>query len=306
MSTSGADNFDASALGIGSKGRCTDISDDGIYAVIALTKNIACDPNSMAGSTVIFWDGYSPSWLREYQIPDPYIYSLEHTPLGVFAYGLTGIWQVFFGAEPVKVFNRSTGIYSLNNTSAALNYGRNATSHYGNALLWGGSSGSNKTIKTFGKLDGDAPNAYLHPFLSTASKNITLVDGQLLKGYVFVGDDTPLLKAYPFSTANAPATGVTAQTAYFNLPGKTSIKRIDVVFGEPLASGDSVSIGVFKDEDTAVTSFGSATFSADGAIRRKPLFKQVVAEDQLSLLITYTAGAVKIKALEIYAEPETP
>jgi hypothetical protein len=207
--------------------------------------------------------------------------------------------------EPKKVFSRATGIYSVN-TSGALQYGRPATSHYGDALLWGGTSGSNKAVKTFGKLDGDAPTAYLHPFLSTASKNITFVDGQLMKGYVFVADDTPLLKAYPFSTANSPAIGVTAQTAYFSLQTKFEISRIDLVFGEPLASGDSISVGVFKDEDTVVKSFGTASYAVDGAIRRKSLDASIYCEDQLSLLLTYTAGSVKVKAIEVYGEPMEP
>lgn len=305
LSSSSASNLNKTVLNINTKGRATDISDDGIYAVIATTRNLTCDTNALAGSAIIFWDGYSSSWNREYQIPDPFIFALEHTPIGVFAFGVTGIWQVSYGAEPKKIFAIPTGIYSVN-TSSALQYGRAAASHFANAVLWGGSSGSNKAIKTFGKLDISAPNAYLHPFLSTASKNITFVDGQLAKGYVLVGDDTPQLKAYPFSTANNPQAGNTAQTVYFSLPSKVAITRIDLVFGEPLVSGDAISAGIFTDEDTAVIPFGSVTFTADGARYRKTLIKSATCEDQLSVLLTFTSGSVKLKAVEVYGTIETP
>lgn len=285
----------------------TDISDDGTYAAIAITNNVGCDPNALADTRIIFWDGFDSQWLREWPVSDPFIYALEKTPIGLFAYGVTGVWEVTFGGGARKIETRSPGLYSVNSYNT-LKYGRGACSHYGDALMWGGSSGSNTVIKSMGKLDTGAPAAYLHPFVSTANKNVTLVDAQLLKGYVFVGDDTPLLKAYPFSTANTPQTGNTAQTVYFSLPTKMSIKRIDVVFGEPLASGDSFSLGAFKDQDTAATTFGTATFAANGAIRRKSMYptNSLTVEDQFSILLTFTAGAVKVKAIEVYGESFTP
>ncbi len=302
MSSSGSDNLDKLAFNIGRYGICTDISDDGLNLVIATTKNVACDPNAEAGCTILFWDTYSPLPLREYRIPDPFIFALEHTPKGVFAHGVTGIWQVAFGSEPQQVFFRSPGIYSLN-TSAALQYGRPAVSHYGNALLWGGASGSNKVINSLGKLDGDAPYAHLQPFLSTASKNITLVDGQLMKGYVFVADDTPLLKAYPFSTANSPATGITPQTVYFPLPSPVDITAIRVTFGEPLASGDSLGVSLYADQDTTPTSFGTIAYSASKTIRSKTLRQKLSAEDSFSLALSYDGGGPKIKKIEFFGDP---
>lgn len=300
MSTSGAGNLDKTKLAIGSKGIVTDISDDGIYAIIATTKNITCDSNATSGCSILFWDGFSTTWSREYQIPDPFIFSLEHTPTGVYAYGVTGIWQVSFGADPRKIFGHSPSIYSVN-ASGALLYGRPATSHYADALLWGGASGSNKAIKSLGKLDGNAPSSYLHPFLSTASKNITLVDGNLLKGYVFVGDDTPLLKAYPFNVTS-PATGVSAQTVYFELDGPYDITKIRITFGEPLASGDSLTVAATSDEDTAATTFGTIAYDSAKTVRSKTLFAKMSAEDGLSITLTFNAGSVKIKKIEVFAD----
>ncbi len=307
LTTSGAGNTAKQAFSIARYGNCTDISDDGQFLVIATTKNASNDPNMLSGCNILFWDTYSSLASRIYSIPDPYIFALEKTARGVFAIGTTGIWQVGYGFEPQKVFSRSTGIYS-NQTTSALKYGKGAASSYADALLWGGTSGTSQVVKTFGKLDATAPLSYLQPFLSTPNKNITHVSGQLVKGWVFVGDSTPQVKAYPFSTTNAPQTGVTAQTAYIPVPEKVQVGRIDLIFGEPLTSGDSITAGAFTDEDTTVTAFGTASFASDGATYRKCLYPNtsVTAEDQLSLYLSYDAGAVKIKAVEVYGTDETP
>lgn len=290
-----------SALDFDSHQTCTDISDDGTYAVIAITDNYTANINAMADTRVLFWDGFTSSWLREYPIPDPFVYSLRKTSIGLFASGVTGIWQVTFNGVK-KVYSRSSGIYSQSSTPIVS--GRLAASHYSDAVIWGGSSGSNKVIKSFGKLDITTPNTTIHPFLSTASKNITYVDGQIQKGYIFVGDDTPLLKAYPLSTTNSPQTSLVAQTVYFQTPEKYTIDRVDVVFGEPLVSGDSMSIQLKTDEDaTAITAL-TATYATDGAIRKKKLrVTGFVAEDQFSIIINFTAGAVKIKKIEVWGTP---
>lgn len=305
LATTSASNTNVSAFSIARYGNCTDISDDGLFLIIATTKNYTNDPSVEAGCNILFWDTYSPLTSRVYEIPDPFIFSLEKTSKGVFAIGTTGIWQVGYGFEPQKVFSRTPGIYS-NQTSLTLKYGHGATSAYSDALLWGGASGSNYAVKTYGKLQSDAPFAYLEPFKTTANKNITFVDGLLLKGWVFVGDDTPALTAYPFSTTNAPQTSVTAQTAYIPLDGRYTIGRIDVVFGEPLASGDTLTMGVYTDEDTAVVSYNSVSYDANNTKRRHSFYPNTpaICEGQISLYHSFDAGAVKIKSVEVYGQPQ--
>lgn len=294
------------ALLVGDAQQITDISDDGTYVIIASTDNFLCDTTILANTQILFWDGFSSQWQRQYPINDPFIYAVEKTPFGVFAFGVTGIWQVSFNGVK-KVFSRSPGIYSTTATNH-VKYGRRAVSYYINALLWGGVSGANEVIKAFGQLDLNAPNATIYPFLTTSGKNITYVDGQLLKGYIFVGDDTPQLTAYPFSTANTPQTGVSAQTVYFPLPYQTQISRIEVTFGVPLAAGDAFNIQTKTDEATAAVTFDSTSFAADGAIRRKiftPTLNPTPRPNaQLSLVLNWTGGAVKIKSIEVFGEPE--
>jgi hypothetical protein len=103
-------------------------------------------------------------------------------------------------------------------------------------------------------------------------------------------------------------TGVSAQTIYFPLTRKIQIRRIDVIFGEPLASGDSLNIDTKIDEDTAAVDFGSATFAADGAVRRKPIYpiKGVTVDEQISFVINWVGGAVKIKTIKVYGDVMAP
>jgi len=295
-----------SVLDIPSNSTATAISDDGIYAIIAVSNNSRGDTGAYADTRILFWDGFSSSWLREYPLTDPLIYAIKKTPVGVFAFGITGIWQVTFG-EVKKIFSHPPGVYTVVNYNVH-HYGKSAVSYFSDSLVWGGTSGSNYAIKSLGKLDSSAPNAYLHPFLSTAGQNITLVDGQLLKGWLYVADDTPQLKAYPFSTTNAPQTGVSAQTIYYPLPYQVQIEKIKVTFGEPLASGDAFDIDTKIDEDTAAVDFDSVSYAVEGAVRSKVMTPKTNAtprpNQQISFVLNWTGGAVKIKSIKVYGEAE--
>lgn len=290
------------ALDFDTKYNISAISDDGIYAVIALTKNTSADSTVLDGSVILFWDGAASSWLRSYPISDPLIYSIKKTPVGVFGFGITGIWQITFDGVK-KVFSHSPGIYTASGASV-VHYGQ-AASFFSDALIWGGQSGSStaRVLKSLGKLDSESPPAYLNPILGTASQNITAVNGQLLKGLVFVADDTPQMKYYPIGSGT-PQTTISAQTVYFDAGMKANIKRIVVIFGEPLISGDSMSIQLKTDEDATATTAITATYADDGAIRRKSMrVTGFTADEQFSMIINFTAGAVKIKRIEIYGNP---
>lgn len=298
----------STALDLPDNTNVTAISDDGTYAVIGISNNSRGDTGAYSDTRILFWDGFSSSWLREYPITDPFIFAIKKTPQGVFAFGITGIWQVTFNGVK-KVFSHPPEIYTAIGYNTH-HYGKSAASYFSDALIWGAASGSNKVIKSLGKLDSAFGASYLHPFKSTANQNITLVDGQLLKGWVYVADDTPQLKAYPLSTTNSPQTSITAQTIYFPLLTKMKITRLDVIFGEPLVSGDSVTFQVKTDEDTNATPTTalSASYASDGAIRTKAIrVTGVTAEDQLSLVVNFTAGAAKIKKIKLYGtEVPTP
>ena len=299
-------NTNALPNGIPATTLASAIADDGVYAVIAITANVAADPGVFGDTRVLFWDGFSNSWNKEFPIPDPFITKLIKTPVGVFAFGITGIWQCSFTKGITKVFSRTPGLYVLGGVSTLI-YGT-AASYFNNAVIWGGTSGSVNVLKSLGELDITAPNANLHPFLLTAGKNITFVNGQILKGWILVGDDTPQLVAYPVSQTNVPQTGVSAQTVYLPLPYETQITRIELVFGQPLAAGDAFNIQTKLSESDSAVTFDSCSYTNDGAIRRKVLTATLNptprANAQISFILNWTGGAVKIKSIHVFGEYE--
>lgn len=296
-----------SALTFDAQSVVSALSDDGVYVIAAITRNLTADPDVLVDSRIVFWDGsVTTGFLRDYPITDPLIYSIQKTPVGVFAFGLTGIWQVSFDGVK-KIFSHSPGMHTATGASV-IHYGR-ATSFFSDALIWGGQVGSStaRAVKSLGKLDSAALLAYLHPILGTASKNITRIDGQISKGYIFVADDTPQLKYYPVGSGT-PQTGVSAQSIYLSFAQPVDITHIDVVFGEPLASGDTLDLDVFRDEDNAVTDFGSVSYDSAKTIRRFQFKNQnggaLSVDQQISLLLTFTSGAVKIKYIEVFGQPK--
>lgn len=283
--------------------KVTSISDDGTYLVVAVTEN-SSGYTTFASNKIVFWDTYSAQWTREWEIRDPFIWALKKMGNVVYAFGQYGIYEVSFGGVR-KVLSRLIGFGAL--TDLALGYGANRAIVYnGDALMFA----TDTTIDTFGKLEPDLKNSYLKPFkIPTSVGTPTFVSADLDTGRVFVATDggtgTSKLYAYDFN-ATTRGTGVSAQTVYIPLGDKYQIERVDIVFGEPLITGDSASIQLKADEDgvaVPVTAL-SASYAVDGAIKRKKeRVVGFVAEDQLSLIITFVGGAPKIKKIEVWGEP---
>jgi len=308
--------FSSNDLDIPADSIITAISDDGIYLAIAITDNTSFVGSTLADCRILFWDTSSDSWQREYRIPDQFIHSLTRQGNTIIAQGKRGIYQVSFDGSTsaagggVKVL--ASLLTGLTSTSSVQLSGPYLGGIYKqNAYLFAHDSGGTSTyssIGSLGKLSIDAPSAFMEPLIgATANHQFSLIETEFLPGKVIAGLNNKLY-SYTFSGDSA-ATGVNAQTVYFHLPQKIQITRIDVIFGEPLASGDSVSLFVFTDEDTSSQAYGSAiTYAAYGAIRRKQVFPNtsISADQQFSLEIQFNAGTPKIQRIEIYGQTMTP
>lgn len=279
----------------------TSISDDGAYLVIALTENQdTADIN--ASNKIIFWDTFSPLQNREHIIRDPFIYNLTRMGNTVIAFGQNGIYQVTFdgGVQKlpysVEAFGTPGDVLSGFGTYRADVFNQSA-------LIFA----NDTTINSIGQLSPELPGAYFTPFKVPAGGTPSCVFTNFATGSIYVAIDNDKLYRYDFNNATRE-TAVSFRTIYFNVKQKVQINRIDVVFGEPLASGDSFSVALKTDADTSVQSFGSATFTADGAIRRKSLYGNVSveADEQIAIEGTFTAGAVKIKSIHVYGQIMQP
>lgn len=273
------------------------ISDDGTYLVIATTTNIAGN-NTFAENKIIFWDLYSSQWTREWDIRDPFIYGLQKIGNVTYVFGQYGIYEVSFGGVR-KIFSRFIGFGTMSDVGSGYGTSR-ACVYNGSALLFA----TDTTIDSFGRLSPDTPAAYFKHFkIPTLVGTPTFISSDLDVGRVYVATDGPKLYAYDFN-ATTRSTSVSAQTVYIPLGDKYRITRVDVVFGEPLATGDAMSIQLKVDEDTAASTAMVGSYAIHGGVRRVQLNPNgaYIADEQLSIVVNFTSGAVKIKRIEVYGD----
>src|SRR3990167_4327558 len=296
--------FSTNVLGFTTNLYVTALTDDGVYLVVALTSNLE-GVNVFAENKIRFWDTSSSLWIREYEIRDPFIYALKHIGNLVYAFGQYGVYEVSFGGGVRKILSRSTGFGTA--ADLVLGYGASRAGIYNEALMFA----TDTTVDHFGKISPDLPNGYFKPFKIPSSVGTpSFIFTQFAVEGIYVATDGDKLYRYDFN-GTTRETSVSAQTIYFNVQEKVQLTCIEVSFGEPLASGDSMNLQLKTDEDTAVkpTTGLTATYAADGVIRRKKVrFTGLTFEHVLSLVINFTAGAVKIKDIRGYGFvlPNTP
>lgn len=287
-------DFDTSYFG-------TAISDDGVNLVVALSSNTQ-GADVFGACLILFWDTFSSSWQRDYLIRDPFIWALKRIGSTLYAFGQYGIYEVSFGGGVKKVLSRLIGFGTTEDLTSGFGAYR-ADVYNQDALIFG----TDTTIDTFGSLDSSIPPAYYKHFkVPSAVGTPSCVFANFAVGSVYVATDGDKLYRYDFDGATRE-TGVSFQTVYIPFKEPTQVHRIDVIFGELLASGDAFDIDTKVDEDTSAVDFGSATFTSDGAIRRKEMHpdKGVQVNNQLSIVGNFTAGAAKIKRIEIFGQPLT-
>lgn len=290
-------SFSLNVLDIKPVERIFAISDDTVNLVVAATENINAD-NRFAVNTIYFWDTYSSSWNREYTVRDPFVWALKRIGRSVYAFGQYGIYEITYDAGPRKLLSRLIGFGTT--TDLTSGYGASRAGVYNQQALM---FATDTTIDTFGPLSPDLPSAYYKSFkVPDGVGTPTLIDTLFDVGRVYLGTDGGKIYGYDFN-ATTRETSVSAQTVYFPLRQPIEIDRIDVIFGEPLASGDSMSIQLKTDEDTSATPTTAltATYADDGAIRRKSIrIAKFFTESPVSIVINFTAGAVKIKEIQVF------
>lgn len=292
----------SNVLDVPTNSTVTAISDDGVYAAIAITDNIQ-SANAFSNCKVLFWDGFADSWLREYTIDDQYILSLQRVGNSLVAQGVRGIYEISFGGGVNKILSRSTGLLT---TGSNRQIGPALSSTYNqSAYVFGSTTSAGGVVATLGKISDHIPAAHFRPIL-TATTQVSLVEAQASAGKIFVATDSPKLYVYTFGGTTSGQTSVSAQTVYFPLGNKYQITSVDLIFGEPLASGDSVTLQLKSDEDTAASTAATASYDSAKTTRRKTLrFNGFVADEQLSLLLTFVSGVPKIKRIEVYGKAMT-
>ena len=268
----------------------TALSDDGTYLVAAITKNLG-DESMFVSNKIIFWDQQAPSWSREWEINDTHISALKKVGSLIYVMTGRGLYVCNYATPPQK-------IRTFNN-ALAIDYGRaQAADIFNEAVLWGGDN----MINSYGKLTPESSTAYFQPFSGFNSEQVNFVMSQAKLGRILVG--TAGNKLYTINLTSGGATSLTAETIYFTpeISNAVQVKRIDLTFGEQLASGDSLNVDLQTDEDTSAIDWGTASFTRHGAVRKVKLHMDSGSIEQFKLLLNFNGGNPKIKRIDVYGE----
>lgn len=298
-----AANVASDALDLPSTMTAVDLDDDGFYLVIAATENrITGNRQVNTLNKLYFWDTASNSWAREWTINTPFISSIHKMGSVMYALCADGLYAFSFNTPPTLL------IPLANRDGPTRTGGVNPTSHTAivkdNVLYWltSGVSG-NADVAAYGSpLPGMQPR-FFKPFKAmnggaSSSPSFIMSVGKFIT-YVADGD-----KFGELSNTSGGQTGLSAETIYIPLGGKYDIKKIEVILGEPLASGDSLNIDLQSDEDTSATDWGTMSYALHGAIRSKMLPGAFKAEN-LKLIFNFNGGNVKIKKVVLYGDAVT-
>ena len=291
----GATNLDTdkTALDFDATERVNCISDDGVYLVVGVTKNLSPDVFTHGATRIVFWDTNQSSWQREWNIPDATVLAIKRTGGGMEALTSRGVFHFSFDQAPTQPFPYFASALSMPQTNPT-QFGADV---WGGALIYGNPG----TVSTIGKILPQLPNAVMTPFTGfNANYEVTMVAANVKTNTVYVG--TTQNKLFRVRPGDTPSTGVTAESIFIDLQRYYQVGKIVVHFDRPLASGDNVSIQCQQDGSVSFTTMGSATYAAQGAIRVKELYKSLEAR-KLKLIVNFVAGAVKIRSIEAWGDP---
>ena len=284
-------------LDISTSQEITALADDGTFLVIAASESF--NRSYYGNTTVYFWDTNQSSYTREFQIPDAHIVSMTRVRDTIYAVGATGLWAFSFQTRPIKIRHLDS---SMSATGAAFAY-HGSSSPLNNAVLWGG--GSQSKIWSFGEMiQGIGVDSVLHqPFENDSDNTVTtMIAADAKFNTVYFG--TAGGNLYTWDITSGGSTGQTAESVYIPLQEKTRIKEVEVILGEPLASGDSLNIDLQGDEDNAATDWGTVSFATHGAVQRVNLKNSKEAIENLRLVLNFNGGNVKIKRINVYGTRE--
>jgi hypothetical protein len=273
------------------------IDDDGYYLVFSASANKQ-STTAHSDSRIFFWDTNSDYWTRQFHAPET-IVDLKRVGSTVYAVGRRGIYQVSIGGGIRKIWQKGTTYTGGSNRLQ----GPGLLSSFNDSLIMAAGS----DVVLFGKPSPSLDFRY-HNLLQVAagtSYNASYVNGEFFAGAIMAADTNSEFEAFFLDGATAEGSG-DAQTRYIDFNGPVQISRIDLIFGQNLASGQSVNVDVKSNEVDAATDWGTASFTTHGAVQRVSLHKTTNFEaEQLSLVLNIT-GACKVSAIEVYGQRLTP
>ena len=287
-------DWNSAALNLQSDYVVTSLENDGYYLIVGATKTFTAYRTIQ--SKVFFWDCFSPTFNREWTIPDSNLLGLKKIGDWIYAFAYDGIWRFTRDNPPEMVIHLGTGIRRMGTSSI------NSPHHidvWKNILLFGGIN-----VWSYGSIDKKRLSPIItQPFMIASGVGTTTIVYALKvinynKIYVSSFDH----KLYAFKTGNSAAT---AQTATIDLKRPYKIEGIKIV-SKPLVSGDSLAVTVMDTNETTLLSgtyaYKTGKTTTSGFLNTKGTGDNIVDAVEIKLVFT---GAVQVKRIDLFGTPWT-
>lgn len=273
----------------------TSLATDGDYLIISASTSISSTLNFYE-SRVYFWDYKNryDSWTRSFAIQDPQIRGMETKDGVTYAVGYYGLYALAFSKEPERIREDVKGQVGYCNTSLI----KDAVSF-----------GYQTQCITYGKLKPNSPIALFKPYYFSIT--LTCLDTFSSNTYgLFGGYDGSTGKLYRQALFSAPSTynNAVLGTAQIPLGDTYEIQRIDIIFNNPLSTGDEIAT-VQINTGTRVSVFEDVSYTINGAVDKVTTYPKRLETNYGNLIaehiypyFTGISGTMSIRQIDIYGE----
>lgn len=223
---------------------------DGRYLVIMADNNDGKLTNATSRCRVYFWDCVKSTAEVIWDVPDSYLIGGKYVDGKITFIGASGIWVCSAGSPPKLVFPL---------TSARLPAGPNKIGTIKNILYWGGSAIAGY-VWGFGSLTGGKPILF-SPFQTDLNGSLahTAFAPAGSANFLAATNSPSLVLHNSGSTRNS----ATLQSAPMPLSQPYKFAYAKVTLRTPLASGQSISCGLYNANGLPILNPTSKTFTTD-------------------------------------------
>ena len=266
------------------------LSDDDYYLVVGVSTQTASQ--TLGGTTkVVFWDGFSPSWNKEWFIPEPSIQAIQKTGNIFYAVCSNALYAFNFSTSPVKILDLDSS-HTINVNAY------NAITQIGDAVMWGAID-----INAYGRLNSRIPKAYYQPMsFALRATTVNALNSNASYGKIYIaGNDSKIYQVSLLSGGNVNDLN-NAITHWIDLKDVYQITGIRINFGTRLVSGNNMTITVEGyDGTSAFTQNINPTFTGLGAVSRAFFPLELRGHEvRLTFSVSGIVGNVKIKDVILY------
>lgn len=288
-----ATTLTANRLTFESDFRVDALESDGFYLVIGGRRGYS---RSARSAYIYFWDMVSNQVSRTYLLPGQVtVNRLLYHEGYIYAFCDYAVFKCSFDSPPVEVIRLEDRFRGMSSADV-----------FRNTIVFGAGSSTVSTgaIGRLGNTEPDLPHILQTPWKVTDTDKAGIKciftnynePGQLL---ITTNADKCV-----YRVTTTSLTGVSAKSPFIDLGRYWKLHFLKVTT-ETLASGDSLTVSLkTKSGGSEILKTTTFTFAADGAKTSKLFPIDGTITDQVQYQITFTAGNVQVKSIELFGEPQ--